>query len=83
MIGIYRTLTGDANAKPYYSAGGTYARHLKNAFSVGTSLPGYPTPKMRVGHGGEHQPDECINVEGLVGATLMTLAMAAGLLDTL
>ena len=83
VIGIYRALTGDANAKPYYSAGGTYARHLKNAFSVGTSLPGYPTPKMRVGHGGEHQPDECINVEGLVGATLMTLAMAAGLLDTL
>ena len=83
VIEIYRSLTGDQNAKPYYSGGGTYARHLKNAFSVGTSLPGYPLPKMRAGHGGEHQPDECINVEGLLGATLMTTAMATGLLDTL
>ena len=83
VIKIYRELTGDENAKPYYSGGGTYARHLKNAFSVGTSLPGYPILKMRVGHGGEHQPDECINVEGLLGATLMTVAMTAGLLDTL
>ena len=83
VIDIYRRLTGDEKAEPYYSGGGTYARHLKNAFSVGTSLPGYPILKMRVGHGGEHQPDECINVEGLLGATLMTLAMATGLLDTL
>ena len=83
VIEVYRRLTGDEKAEPYYSAGGTYARHLKNAFSVGTSLPGYPILKMRVGHGGEHQPDECINIEGLLGATLMTLAMATGLLDTL
>ena len=83
VIDVYRRLTGDDVAKPYYSGGGTYARHLKNAFSVGTSLPGYPLPKMRVGHGGEHQPDECINVEGLLGATLMTLAMITGLFDTL
>lgn len=83
VIEVYRALTGDADAKPYYSAGGTYARHLKNAVSVGTSLPGFKTPKMRVGHGGEHQPDECINIEGLLGATLMTLAMVTALLAAL
>ncbi len=83
VIDVYRKLTGEADAKPYYSAGGTYARHLKNAFSVGTSLPGYKTPALRVGHGGEHQPDECISIDGLLGATVMTLAMATALLDTL
>ena len=83
VIATYRELTGDVNAAPYYSAGGTYARHLKNAFSVGTSLPGGHTPKLRVGHGGEHQPDECINIDSLLGATAMTLAMSVALLDTL
>ena len=83
VLETYRALTGDANATPYYSGGGTYARHLKNAFSVGTSLPGYPMLKMRPGHGGEHQPDEAINVDALLGAAAMTLAMASALLDTL
>ena len=83
VLGIYRALTGDKNAKPYYSAGGTYARHLKSAFSVGTSLPGYPLPAMRPGHGGEHQPDEAINLDALLGAGVMTLAMTAALFDTL
>ena len=83
VVDVYRELTGDAGAKPYYSAGGTYARHLKNAVSVGTSLPGFGTPELRVGHGGEHQPDECINIDGLLGAMVMTLAMASALFDTL
>ena len=83
MIETYRRITGDASAVPYYSAGGTYARHIKNSFSIGTSLPGRPLPKMQVGHGGEHQPDEAINIDGLIGSTLMTLAMATELLNTL
>ena len=83
VLATYRALSGDDGAAPYYSAGGTYARHLKNAFSTGTSLPGYPTLKMRPGHGGEHQQDECVNVDALLGAILMTLGMATGLLDTL
>lgn len=83
IVGVYRALSGDASALPYYSGGGTYARHLKNAFSVGTSLPGYPMPKMRSGHGEEHQPDEAINVDAMLGSAVMTLAMTAAVLDTL
>ena len=83
VVETYRALTGDADAKPYYSGGGTYARHLKNAFSTGTALPGYPILRMRPGHGGEHQQDECVNVDALLGAIQMTLGMAIALLDTL
>ena len=83
VLATYRALSGDESAASYYSAGGTYARHLKNAFSTGTSLPGYPILKMRPGHGGEHQKDECVNVDALLGAILVTLGMATGLLDAL
>ena len=49
-------------------SGGTYARRLKNAFSIGTF---YISPerkdsvlKMPDGHGGAHQCDEMIDIDG-------------------
>lgn len=51
----------------YYMAGGTYARHLPNAFVVGSAAlhesreaPGSFLP---AGHGGAHQRDEAIDIE--------------------
>ncbi|MBQ8893075.1 MAG: Sapep family Mn(2+)-dependent dipeptidase [Clostridia bacterium] len=64
---IYKELTG-ADAKPYYMSGGTYARHLKNAFTVGSSAydPNSKAicPEMPAGHGGAHQKDEFISIDG-------------------
>lgn len=83
MVETYRLVMGDSSLEPIYMGGGTYARHLKNAFSIGTMLPGYPLFPMREGHGGWHQPDEALNVEGFVGSTLMATCMAYSLMETL
>ncbi len=68
----FEHFTGRKNAKPFKNSGGTYARHLKNAYAIGTSALG-ERPKheksdlgLPVGHGAVHQSDECISVEGLV-----------------
>lgn len=64
---IYAKITGE-QLKRVTMAGGTYARRLNNAFSVGTNIidKNRKTPvfKMPEGHGGVHQCDECIDIEG-------------------
>ena len=67
LTDIYNEITG-LQTKPYYMAGGTYGRHLKNAFVVGVSAYDPESkavrPEMPEGHGGAHQRDECISVDG-------------------
>lgn len=63
---LYHELTG-SDAKPYFMAGGTYSRHLKNAFTIGghafvKDLDAI-RPELPAGHGGPHQRDECIPIE--------------------
>lgn len=75
----YNRVTG-FGAKPYLMSGGTYARHLKNAFPVGVSaacayqeLPAFRMPE---GHGGAHQRDECINIDDFFrGVRILTHAL--------
>lgn len=68
---IFAELTGE-RLNRVTMAGGTYARKLKNAFSVGTYIirndrktPAFTMPE---GHGGAHQCDECIDIEGFFEA---------------
>lgn len=68
---IYEDVTGERKERVLMS-GGTYARRLKNAFSIGTFAI---TPerkdevfKMPDGHGGAHQCDEMIDIEGFFTA---------------
>ncbi len=64
---VYNEITGKS-AKPILMGGGTYARHLKNAFSVGTE-EGCPNGlEMPAGHGGAHQCDEKIDIDGFFEA---------------
>ncbi len=68
---IYEELTGN-RLNRVTMAGGTYARKLKNAFSVGTYIikndRETPAFEMPDGHGGAHQCDECIDLEGFFEA---------------
>ena len=49
----------------YRMPGGTYGRYVKNAFPVGTCIRlTEPTLPMPAGHGGAHQRDESISIEG-------------------
>lgn len=76
LEGIYAEITGE-HCKSVLMSGGTYARKLKNAFSLGTSviLPdrGYGALEMPEGHGGPHQRDERIDIEGFFTAVRILL----------
>ena len=57
--------------------GGTYARYLKNAFSVGTQA-GYiknDTPELPAGHGGAHQSDEILRINQFLEAIKVVALM--------
>lgn len=63
---IYRTMSGK-DVPFYYMGGGTYARYLKNAYTVGNRTRhadwGEPAMEMPAGRGGAHQRDEAIGIE--------------------
>ncbi len=71
LVGIYNAITG-FDEKALRLGGGTYARKLDNAFSVGTktSRADRKTPflEMPDGHGGVHQSDEMIDLEAFFDA---------------
>lgn len=71
----YREFTGDVHPQCLINAGGTYGRKLPCAAEVGTALKRGVPPNTPEGHGGVHQPDECINIEGLLDAIALTLYM--------
>ena len=67
MLDVYKQISGDEDAKPAYISGGTYSRHLKNAFSIGNYAPYKAVkPDFPEGHGSYHQPDETIDIEALI-----------------
>ncbi len=72
IIETYREYTGQKDAKAYTSGGGTYARHIPNAYAVGTTLvKGKEGFDMPVGHGGIHESDECLDIEGFLSAIVL------------
>ena len=70
LCDTFQDVTGRP-AVPYYMAAGTYSRHLKNSYTVGTCIlqdgPVSNLP-MPAGHGGAHQSDEHTNIEGFFRA---------------
>jgi succinyl-diaminopimelate desuccinylase len=74
LLGVYEHCTGTEGAKSYLSAGGTYARCLKNAFSLGDSWTSPPFA-LPDGHGTAHQPDEMISLDALIGSTAILTEM--------
>lgn len=64
---LYKEATG-IDAENFRMAGGTYSRYLPNAFTTGTFFhKPHPFP-MPAGHGGAHQRDEAISIEGFFQA---------------
>ena len=56
--------------KAYSMGGGTYARKLPNAVAFGPGIRGQKKP-CSPGHGGGHQPDECVRIENLTNAMVI------------
>ena len=82
--GVYREVSGISDAEGFVMSGGTYCRRLKNAFSIGTCAPYKNSkPEMPAGHGGAHQSDESITVDGLLEAIKLLTLMVVELDKTL
>lgn len=68
LCDVCREVTG-AEEAPFYMAGGTYAHYVKDGLSVGmcAGIPG-AEPKITFpeGHGGVHQSDEALDIDGFM-----------------
>ena len=71
----YTKFTGNINPAVYVNAGETYAMHLPCAAEIGTTLRGGTPNGLTQGHGGAHQPDECISIDGMLEALELTMLM--------
>lgn len=74
-------ITGE-QYKPYWMAGGTYSRHLKNTYTVGSRVTDPDSkavvPQLPAGHGGAHQRDEYCPVDNwILGVRLLTHCILA------
>lgn len=74
-IKAYSDFTGNENPQVYINAGGTYARKLPSAAETGPTLKWSLPKDTPQGHGGAHQSDECINIEGFFDVAELTLNM--------
>lgn len=61
LMEVYREETGDLDAKPVVTGGGTYARALDNAVAFGPSFPGQKDVA--------HQKNEFISIDHLIKIT--------------
>lgn len=75
MKSLFKQVTG-LEAENYRMAGGTYSRYLPNAFTTGTAVHKACELEMPAGHGGAHQRDESISIEGFMeGVFYLTKAV--------
>lgn len=72
----YAKVSGITDSKSICTAGGTHAKKLKNAVSIGTVGYHKAQPiKLPKGHGGVHQPDEMLNIAGFLEAIKILVCM--------
>jgi succinyl-diaminopimelate desuccinylase len=74
-LNVFKEFTLNQNANSYINAGGTYRQYLKKAVETGPTLKWGGIVNMPQGHGGAHQPDEYINIDGFLQAIEITALM--------
>ncbi len=79
ILDTYRSVTGDTESLPRVNGGGTYARCLPHAFSVGTTLCNTVPFAYPMGHGGAHQPDEMLNLDSHAEAAVLLVHLLLGI----
>lgn len=80
VLDACRRIGGVPEAQPFKMGGGTYARYLKNAYALSHSIPtGKKPADLPAGHGGAHQSDEYLVVDGLLGGIAVIASIIAQL----
>lgn len=74
---VYAELSGNPEDKGFYMGGGTYARYIKNAYSIGLQAPYIPceAPSLPAGHGDAHQADEILRIPQFLEAVKIIALM--------
>ena len=75
LLKTFGSFFGVKEVSSYINAGGTYRQYLHSAVETGTTSIWGTVSGMPAGHGGAHQPDECINIEGLLQAIELNMHM--------
>ncbi len=83
LLHSYSRCTGEENPRAYLNAGGTYARCLPNGYAVGTCFWRAMPFTLPGGHGGVHQPDEVLTIDGLLDAIAVVTEMLLTMDETL
>ena len=63
ILNVYKKHTGDQDAKPLTTGGGTFARAMENSVAFGPGFPGKPSYI--------HQPNEYLEIEDLLKMTMI------------
>ncbi|MBQ1262754.1 MAG: hypothetical protein IIX89_00520, partial [Oscillospiraceae bacterium] len=80
ILNSCREVCSAPDAQPYKTYGGTYARHLKNAFAISHSAPwDVKALGLPAGHGEAHQSDEALKVDALLDGVKYLALMVARL----
>ncbi len=74
---VYAELSKNPEDKGFYMGGGTYARYIRNAYSIGLQAPYIPcdTPELPAGHGDAHQADEILRIPQFLEAVKIIALM--------
>lgn len=75
LLNVYEKETGHKNPPSYINAGGTYRQYLKNAVEIGNTLKWEKSFDLPKGHGGAHESDEFVNINGILRAIDVILSM--------
>lgn len=71
----YKEFTGEENPTTFVNAGATYGAYLPCAVEIGTQIWKSPPFNLPAGHGGAHQPDEYISIDGMLKALEIAVNM--------
>ncbi len=76
LLRAYQSFGGSPEEKPFKSSGGTYAKYLRRAYSMGTDARARKEIlNLPAGHGNAHQSDECVDTDGLLQGIKTLAAM--------
>jgi len=77
MKRAYCEASGAEDCQGFYMSGGTYCKHLPNAYATGTQLgKGETKVELPKGHGGAHQADECLVIDSFLRGITVLAHMA-------
>ena len=75
LMEVYKNINPREGTKSRVNAGGTYRQYLQDGVEIGPTNKFGAAEGLPPGHGGAHQPDECILIDGYMEAIEIMMNM--------